>query len=491
VEHSRSVKAIILASGSVLTTLVGIVSAAVLSRLFSQEDYATYRQTLLSYTFAAPFVTLGLTQALFYFLPNEKHRTRGVLVENLVLLLLGGVVLTLFLLVGGNFLLARRFNNPALATTLLLLAPYPLLMIPSGAISACLLARDRVAQVAKYNVSSRVIMLLAVVVPCLMWPQPSTAVLGTVLGTAVTALTAMTLMFRACNSGGWCPTLSGMKRQIAFSVPLGLSTLIATISISLDQVFVAALCTPAEFAVFVNGAMEIPLIGIITGSVTSVLIVDYARLHAEGRTAEIVALIHRAMLKCALILIPVMAFLLCMAPELMRLLYGAKYEGSAAPFRVYLLLLPVRTLTFGAILMATGNSRYTLYQTMIGLTGKVIITCLAIPLFGALGAAIASVATTYCITIPYLLIVLRRILRQPIAGLFPWGGLSKVFLASFAPLSVVAIILHVLPVSDLTSLAIGGLAHLAVAIALLAWSKLVSISDVYAVIRRQMARMTA
>ena len=42
------------------------------TRVFTQVDYATYGQTLLSYQFAAPFVVLGLNQALFYFLPNEK-----------------------------------------------------------------------------------------------------------------------------------------------------------------------------------------------------------------------------------------------------------------------------------------------------------------------------------------------------------------------------------------------------------------------------------
>ena len=53
----------ILASGQGLTTLVGLLSAAVLARLFSKHDYATYRQTLLAYTFAAPFVMLGFDRS--------------------------------------------------------------------------------------------------------------------------------------------------------------------------------------------------------------------------------------------------------------------------------------------------------------------------------------------------------------------------------------------------------------------------------------------
>ena len=150
----------ILSSGSALSALVGLLSVAVLARIFSKPDYATYRQTLLAYSFAAPFVTLGLSQALFYFLPSEKERTRGLLVENLVLLGGSGLILTLFLLAGGNHLLAHRFNNPKLSGLLLLFAPYPLLMIPASALNACLMARDRSKQVAVFSIVSRLIMFL-------------------------------------------------------------------------------------------------------------------------------------------------------------------------------------------------------------------------------------------------------------------------------------------------------------------------------------------
>jgi O-antigen/teichoic acid export membrane protein len=469
-----------LSSGQALTALVGIIGAAVLARVFSKNDYASYRQTLLAYTFAVPFVTLGFDRALYYFLPGEEKRSRGILIENLLWLLGGGALLSLFLLLGGNRLLAMRFNNPDLGRLLLLLIPYPLLMLPAASLSACLMACNRAEQVAGFNVASRLLMLLAIVVPCLIWPRPSTAIIGTVVGAAVTTAAALTLMFRVCNAGSWHPTTAGIRKQVRFSIPLGLAGLLGTVSQSLDQVMVAAFCSTAAFAVYVNGAMEIPLIGMITGSVTSVLIVDYARLHKEGHLDEIVALIHRAMVKCALILIPVMAFLLCMAPELMRLLFGKPYEGSATFFRIYLLLLPVRTLTFGAILAATGNSHYILIQTVIGVIAQLIATWYGIHWFGAIGAASASVVTMYLVTIPYLLIVLRRILQQPIRSLFPWRDLAKVGGASFAPAIVILLLRYWIRVPDLVLLAVAGTTYAGLVALLLSWLGYVSLPQLYA-----------
>ncbi len=189
--ESRSAKVIILASGQALTALVGIVSMAVLTRVFSKLDYATYRQTLLAYTFAVPFVTLGLDRTLYFFLPGEKERPRALLVENLLLLTVAGGILSLFLLLGGNHLLARRLNNPDLATILLLLIPYPLLMLPASALNACLMARDRTQQVAGFNVASRLVMLVLVLLPVLFWATPAAAIVGTVVGAAITTAAAL------------------------------------------------------------------------------------------------------------------------------------------------------------------------------------------------------------------------------------------------------------------------------------------------------------
>jgi len=430
---SRSTKAIILASGQALSTLVGLITAAVLARLFTKLDYATYRQTMLAYAFAAPFAMLGFNQALFYFLPTEKDRPRGVLVENLLLLATGGLLLTVFLLCGGNELLARRFNNPSLATTLLILSPYPLLMLLAASLGACLLARDHAGQVALFNVASRLVMLVAVLVPCLIWPTPAVAIAGVVSATLLTTTIALILMFRACQEGDWRPSLTSIRKQISFSIPLGLAGLAGAISLSLDKVMVAALCAPTAFAVYVNGAMEIPLIGIITGSIFSVLIVDFRKLYSAGALDELRQLLHRAITKTSVALIPVMFFLLVVAPEVVTLIFGAEYRASATVFRIYLLLLPTRLLMWGAIFISTGKSQYVLYFQILILSLNALGTWWAISIFGPFGAAISTVAVVYLVADPIGLVVLGRILNCPLKALFPWKNLCQVFVVSGLP----------------------------------------------------------
>lgn len=466
-QTSRTAKVLILSSGEALIALVALISMAVLTRVFDKLAYGTYRQTLLAYYFAVPFVTLGLDRALYYFLPGEEKRPRALLVENLLLLTAAGGVLSLFLLLGGDQLLARRFNNPGLAPLLRLMIPYPLLMLPASALSACLMARNRTEQVAGFNVASRLVMLCMILLPVLLWPTPRAAILGTVAGSVLTTAVALWFMFQACPSGPWRPTWGGMRAQLDFGIPLGLGTLVGAMSQNLDQMMVSLRCRPDVFAVYSVGAFEIPLIGIITGSITSVVMVDYTRLHREGRSEEMLALMHQAMRKSAMLLLPMMVLLLCVAPDLMCFAFGERYAGSAVPFRVFLLLLPVRTFTFWAVLQSTGQNRSILISSILTLACNVALGWWAIGWLGPVGASWASVISIYLCFVPYVMHQICTTLKVPCRALLPWGDIGRLFAACLLPGAAAYGVLALAPRPHLVRLLLGSAAYLGVLIMVL------------------------
>ena len=447
--ESRTAKVLILSSGQALTALVGILSTAILTRLLTKADFGSYRQAMLAYAFAAPFVMLGFDRTLYAFLPGERTRPRGLLVENLILLAIAGGLLSLFIVLGGDRLLAHRFNNPALASLIFLMVLYPLFMLPASAMPACLMSRNKTEQLAIFTVLSRLGLFLFIIIPCFFLPKASTAILGQVAGAVLITSIAVYLMFRACPGPIWQPTWDGAKKQIIFAVPLGLSSIVGTTGVMLDQMLVSLRCTPEIFAVYTVGAMEIPLIGIVTGSITSVVIVDYVSFYQKGNLQAIVDLIHKAMMKSAILILPAMTFLFCIAPELIRILFGKSYEWSAVPFRIYLLQLPIRTITFGAILQATRNTKYMLISSLLFLTANAIFGWSLISIFGAAGAALGALLAEYFVEVPFLTIVLTKILKTKTVNLFPWRDLGKLLLISGLPLVIIIILKSIVTLSDL------------------------------------------
>jgi O-antigen/teichoic acid export membrane protein len=221
---------------------------------------------------------LGLPQALYYFIPRERGRARGILLENILVLGALGAVFSLFLFFGGNRLLAWRFNNPALIHTMLILALYPLFMLPTEALGACLMAQDRVRQVATYNVFSKLVALAVILIASFIWRTPAAAIGAAVCAAAVVLAPAIVLMMRATAGSGDAYSLAGMKSQMKFSVPLGLAGMVGGIAYSVDKVIVSSLCSPQDFAIYANGAVEIPLIAVVTGSITAVLLPELSGL---------------------------------------------------------------------------------------------------------------------------------------------------------------------------------------------------------------------
>ena len=449
--QSRAVKAGILASGTFLTTCVRLISAVFLSRILSIYDYATYRQTLLAYAFIAPLLMLGLPNALYYFLPGENTRPRSRLVDNLTLLGFMAGFFTLFILLGGNRLLAWRFKNPDLTRTLLILAPYPLFMLPASSIGACLIARDRVKQAAFFNVISRLFILIIVLTAVLIWRAPVAAIVGTVAGAGIILLPGLKLMFASCKIGSFLPSSEGMWSQLKYSVPLGLAGILGTISLSLDKMIVSSMCSPEQFAVYVNGAIEIPLIGVLTGSVIAVLIPDFVRMYKAQQYHELRVLWHRAMVRCLIILVPAMGFILVMAPEIMRVLFSSKYENSAYPFRVYALMLPVRATVFGAVLMATNRTKTVTLGSLLNLFANGVLSVIFIYFIGPMGAAWATVLSVVGLAIFYSSII-RGYLQFDGKSMLPWKSIVQLLVAVVLPTLIILLILPILPKNDILRL---------------------------------------
>ncbi len=452
--QSRTFKAATLGSGQFLAQFVLLITAAVLSRVLAKTDYAAYRQTLLVYTFLSPLLALGFPQALNYFLPRDKTHARSILSGNLLILMSTGLLFFIFLWSGGNRFLAKAFDNPDLSELLLIYSPYALLALPVLSMSACLVSYDRVKMLAVYNVLSKSVFLILVVGLTLIWRTPEAAVYGAVIAALIVFPPSMFLMYRVIDRGDWRFSWIDLREQIKYSVPLGLSMMIGIIAINLDKVIVSSTSSPDQFAIYVNGAIEVPLVGIITGSVMAILLPEFSALYKEKNTEKIVYLWHGAMVKCALIIFPVMIFLLITAPEVMRVIFSAKYSESAVPFRIYLLLLPVRITQFGAILMAAGKSRLILLRSSIGLFINLVLSVILVKLIGYIGAAIGTVASIYLWSTPFNLKCVKQVMKESFKRYFPYGDLFKILACSLIAAMPVAYLTCAADLADIALLGI-------------------------------------
>jgi O-antigen/teichoic acid export membrane protein len=407
-----------------------VVAGMVFARALTVADYGTYLQTFLAYDFAVPVLTLGLPSALYYFLPGAKERKKGLVLDNLVLLFLAGLVFSLFLLLGGTELLAKRLNNPELSKTLRWMVFYPIYTFPVLIASAVWVTQDKVKLNAKYNVFTGIALTFSLIISALVTRSYEAPTLVRILLPIVFFPAAIYLIFKYVPGDWYKPSLTSMWNMAKFAIPLGLASVFGTLTIQLAGIIVSYLTSPEEYAIYANGAKEIPLIGIVTGSISVVIMADMAKNIKEGNLNIALELFRKSATLSAIFLLPIMVFLMIFADSFINILYSSKYELSVLPFRIYLFMLPVRIVYYGAAFIALGKTKAILFRSFIELILTAVLAYLLTKYTGYNGAAIATVSMYYIWAIPYNLRYLGKQFNCRSTYIIPFKQIGIIFLIS-------------------------------------------------------------
>ena len=140
-----------------------------------------------------------------------------------------------------------------------------------------------------------------------------------------------------------------------------------------------------------------------------------------------------------------MGILLVTAPDVMAILYGEAYRESHKVFRIYLLLLPIRIVIFGAVFQAAGRTDLLLKRAIIALVANVVLSVIFARLFGYVYIATATVAAIYFAVLPYSLWKVSEIFQTRVTRVFPWGLVMKLLLLTGIGLLIALVVNFLCP----------------------------------------------
>ncbi len=482
---SRTAKAAHLTVANAIATGLGILTTSVLARLLPIADYAGYRQLIMGYHVALPLLSFGLPQSLAALLPGAGGRARAMVAHNLGLLGLGGCLTAAAIWMGADRLIAEQFNNPGLVGAVRLYAPYIALSIPLLASTQVFICQNQPAAASLYLVAPRLLAAVGCTVAALYAPTLESVVAALVFSAGV-VLTPAVVQMLAAVPGEFSGLDAGLLRpQLSHAAPIALSTALVGLLAWLDKLLVAALQPAEEFAIYVSGAMELPLTAVPLAAMT-VILPDLVRLWGRGEKQEAVELWKRAAVKASLVMFPAAVVSFALAPELMHVLFGDRYAASAGIFRILLLATPLKLAYFSTLFIAAGRPMWTVVSAAVGVMGVLVGVPPLLGRMGIEGAAWAAVAVPYLLQLPLALILCRHLYRIPGAFLYPWAALGKTAAVSLAA-SVPALGLrHLLAdAPPLVVLATCGAAYGAAALLGFGWTCRLELGDFWHGLRRR------
>ncbi len=368
-----------------------------MTRSLSPSDLATYRQSIMAFDVAIPLLSFNLKTAIYYYLPTENERARGLFLDGVLVMLAAGALYTLFILLGGNQLLASRFSNPDLARNLIYLAPLPLFLLPATLTDSVLVVQNRIRAQFLLSLATNTVLAIGLVSACILWATPDAVLQTRCLIGLVTASISIGIAWNALPPDRWAPQIASIRKVVAFSLPLAAAGGVGALSQQLDKLVVASLCSPLDFAIYSTGAIDIPFAGMITGAAMSVIHPELRRSIAAGDKLAAVRLFSSAALRTSAWLLPIAVFLFVVAEPLMVLLFSEKYADSATAFRLYLLRTPMKVVVFATLMTSLGLNRAILLRATCALIATTVLSGILVKSLGPSGSITASLISLYCI----------------------------------------------------------------------------------------------
>lgn len=439
--NTNTIQAAWVAIGGLFSIGFSIVSAMILSRYLSKEDYGLYKQVLYVYTSLSGLFVLGLPKAYSYFLPKSPLDEAKSLIDKITRLffILGGALSLLFFF--GSGIIAELLKSPQLAHLLKIFSPVPLLMIPTMGLEGILATYRQTRLITVYTIITRMGMLMCICLPIVMFDMGlQSAIVGFVVSSVISFVAALYLKYYPVRGYATNPTSETYKSIFAFCFPLFVASIWGILINSTDQFFISRYFGNNIFADFSNGAMELPFVGIIINSISTVLTPLFTRQlheHTDLKTT-VLPVWNNAVSKSIMLIYPLTIFCIFDAENIMVAMYGEQYIASADFFRIKLFTYFFKVIVFYSLIVALGATRF--YQHLFG----VIFLCLVI----------SEYILVKLIPSP-LLITTVHVLFSNISCIVMWIYIARAFNVNVRALIPIKVIGMVIVVSVLSCIIVG------------------------------------
>ena len=382
--------AIVLTICKVLKLVITIVTSMILSRYLVLSEYGTYSELLTVASLFVSIFSIGLPDCLNYFIPKHTSQSEKIkLFRNyFTIVLIISILISLLALFLAPYVSAY-YHNGQIKTYF-----YFLMIIPASNIllltrSNMLVASNKTKRELIYSLCNAGCLLVAVIIILLLKLSFTSFVIIYVVIESFFAITVIFEAFYLCEKP-FAPQidLSLLRRILYFSIPLGISLAISTISLDLDKLIVGYFYDEASVAIYANAGKELPFT-LLTSSFSAVILPQLVSL--KNNPFKAITIWKKGMDICFCALSFCCFACIVFAPQIMTLLYSDKYLPGVPIFRIYSILLLVRITYWGMILNSRGKTKLLLLSSSLSLLLNLCLSILLTKILGLIGPAIATV----------------------------------------------------------------------------------------------------
>ncbi|MCD9187859.1 MAG: oligosaccharide flippase family protein [Pyrinomonadaceae bacterium] len=321
--------------GFVFTLLLPLL----IVRFLSQEKVGVYRQVFQIIINANAILPLGVSMSAYYFLSRAREKRSAAIFNILIFnFFVGGLAcLTLFFY---PQLIGNIFQSAEITQLAPKIGIVIWLWIFSSFLETVAVANQEARTATAFIILAQFTKTLLMVGAVILFATVESFVYAAMIQAALQTI----VLFVYLNSRFprfWTSfDFRFFREQLIYAIPFGLAGLLWTMQTDIHNYFVGYRFSASEYAIYAYGCFELPLIAMLSESVTSVLIPRMSKLQAENDKREMIRLTARTMQKLAFFYFPIYLFLIITAQTFIVTLFTRNYAASVPIFIINLTLMP-------------------------------------------------------------------------------------------------------------------------------------------------------
>lgn len=413
-----------------MTYLTTLISNRLISSHFSLNDFGTRAQFLSIVTIVLSIISLGLANCPSYFIPlagdSRERNNPEKICRNLYFI---AILILAPLAIISPWLFDYAviyFKNPELTKYKILMWIMVSEQFLYSFYSGIQIAKHKAIKNAILNLFRAVCSVACTFMLC----SNGFSILYVVIGAIIIDL--LFCVFSVVDSvrplqhiDRW---IDGrlIRKMLGYSIPLGISSITASMCAQIDKLFVGRLYSEAEYALYSNMCTELPLAA-VSGAFIAIISPYVVKMVNCGKQQDAIRLWGLVIELVAIVLFPIISILTVYSRQIVFILFSEKYVIGYDLFCVFSLMEIFRITYFGLILKAYGKSWVILFCSALTLVLDVILNAISYFVLdaGLLGFAVSTFCSTFIIQLLQL-VMSSRISGVCFHSIFPWLGLLKI-----------------------------------------------------------------
>lgn len=384
-------------AGQLSNVILSFIIIYFLSRRLSFSENGTYGQVYFMTDILYAIASVGIANSLFIFYSRYTEQLHYIFKHVLILAILLGI--------GGAFLgilfaypITSLFQNRHFAPIFIIYSPVVILTFVNNIINLTLnfLGKFKIAiSISLFSAVLKFILILFAIK--LSFFQLSFIFIIILVVSFITAVVGLYI----CKTQGLLKDFNfNLSKKlindiIYVSYPMGASNLLGISYSYVSGILISSILFQEQYAIYRNGAIELPFIGIISSAITTIYLPQISRLAVDNNVAEIIKTKKMLIDQVITFAFPIITFFLFFSDKLIVLLLSEKYRASIPIFIVFVAMSYIRITDYQDVLLSAKKSKIIMYSNIIFIVSNIVFSFIGIKILGAVGAAIGVFVSVF------------------------------------------------------------------------------------------------